>query len=87
MDQKRAELLLRLEKLKKEVQTLEERNAQLKVGVSQVTQDEYWEEKIREQGYKKPGEEVVVVKPEVKEEEKEEKEQSFWDKLLRKFGF
>ena len=84
VNRKRAELLLKLESLQEEVQLLEERNNELQEGMDQVNQDEYWEEKIREQGYKKEGEEAIVVKKEM-EEEKPEAEQGFWERLLGKF--
>ena len=83
--QKRAELRLQKQELQREVQTLKARKAQLEAGVYQTTQDEYLEEKIREQGYKKQGEEAVVIKKEIEEDEnQEQKERGFLDKLLGK---
>lgn len=76
------------EELQKEIDELAKRNEELKNGISQTGKDEYWEEKLYEQGYKKPGEEVVVVLP-PKEGEKggEAEKKSFWQKFLEKFGF
>ncbi|MCK4454137.1 septum formation initiator family protein [Candidatus Parcubacteria bacterium] len=86
ISQKRADLRLKIEELTEEIEVLEARKEQLEAGVYQSFQDEYWEEKIREQGYKKPGEEAVVIKKEIEEKEnQEEKEKSFLDKFLEKF--
>jgi len=85
--QKREELLNKIESLRKEVQTLEEKNQQLQAGISQTENDAYWEEKAREQGYKKPGEEaVVVLPPEENAQATAEKQKSFWENILEKLG-
>ncbi len=59
--EKKEELTERLGKLEAEKEKLEH-------GLSESDKKEYWEERIRNQGYKLPEEEVVVVKR--KEEEK-----------------
>ncbi len=88
INQKRGELTNKIESLKKEVQALEEKNKQLQAGISQTESESYWEEKAREQGYKKPGEEaVVVLPPEEKSQPSDEKEKSFFEKILEKIGF
>ncbi len=87
INQKRGELTNKIESLKKEVQALE-KNRQLQAGISQTESESYWEEKAREQGYKKPGEEaVVVLPPEEKSQSSNEKEKSFFEKILEKIGF
>ena len=87
ISQKRAELTSRIETLKKEIQILEEKNQELRASLTQTESESYWEEKIREQGYKKPGEEQVVVLPPEKSQEQEVKEQkNFWQKFLEKLG-
>jgi len=53
----------KIEDLKKDITLLEDRNEQLKQGITQAETDAYWEEKLREQGYKKPGEEAIVIIP------------------------
>jgi len=63
INQKRAELTSKIEELRKEVQLLEETNERLKSGIFQTESDAYWEAKLYEQGYKKPGEEAIVVLP------------------------
>lgn len=56
-------MLNQIDELKREAQALQEKNDKLKAGISQTESDTYWEEKMREQGYQKPGEENVVVLP------------------------
>ena len=78
ISQRRADLITKIEDFKKEVQILEEKNQELRTGIIQTESESYWEERIREQGYKKPGEEqVVVLSPEEGEVKKEES--SFWN--------
>jgi len=91
ISQRRAELTSQIEALKKEIQILEEKNAQLRAGISQTEKESYWEEKIRQEGYKKPGEEqVVVLPPEKKELRKEEKNlwnpQNWWEWIKEKIS-
>ena len=76
--QRRAELTTKIEALKKEIQILEEKNQQLRAGILQIEKESYWEEKIRQEGYKKPGEEQVVVLPPEEKELKEE-EKNLWN--------
>ncbi|MFH1181298.1 MAG: septum formation initiator family protein [bacterium] len=87
INKKRVELSEQIKKYQKDIQELEERNAQLKAGITQTQQESYWEEKAREQGYKKPGEEqVVVVPPAEKTGQKSEGSQNFWQKILNIFN-
>lgn len=72
-------LALKLERLREEKKDLQK-------GLSENEGSLYWERKVRQQGYKKEGEEVVVVKR--PEEEKivsreKEKAESFWERFLR----
>ena len=61
ISQKRRDFQAQIANLQKEIQLAEEKKARLEEGISQTEKDTYWEEKIREQGFKKPGEEQVVV--------------------------
>jgi len=71
--ERRKELTSQTEALKEEIQKLEERNAQLKSGISQSLSPDFLEKEARERlGLKKPGEEVVVVKKVETEEELKE---------------
>ena len=99
INEKRGELMDRIEELKKDIALLEERNEQLKQGISQTESDAYWEEKLREQGYKKPGEgAIVIVPPEEKNDSSDSGEKNicssfweslsnFWEGLIEKIGF
>ena len=85
--QKRAKLQSKIESLKKEIQILEEKNQQLRAGILETTKESYWEEKIRQEGYKRPGEKQVVVLPPEKSQEEEVKvEKNPLQKFLEKFG-
>jgi cell division protein FtsB len=77
---KRSELKKEIEKLKAQVQALEERNQSLKKIISHTKDENYWEEKAREEGYLKEGEEMIVIKEVEKEKEKEIKE-TIWEKI------
>lgn len=88
INKKRSGLSAQISYLEKELQALEEKKAEYEMGLLQAETDEFWEEKLREQGYKKPGEEVFVVVPkEEVNEEKTETEKTFWQRLLEKLGF
>ena len=78
ISQRRAELTAKIEDFKKEIQILEKKNQELRAGITQTESESYWEERIREQGYKKPGEEQIVVLPPEGGEVKKE-ESSFWN--------
>ncbi len=88
ISQRRADLTARIGDLKKEIQILEKKNQELRAGITQTESESYWEERIREQGYKKPGEEqVVVLPPEEGEEGKTGGQKNLWQKFLEKLGF
>ena len=61
VSKKRQQLLIRINALKQEIGVLEERNADLKQGMADIKDDAYWERRMRDLGYKKPGETMVVV--------------------------
>jgi len=83
---RRTELSQRISQLRQEVQILEERNKQLKGGISQALESDHTEKVLREKGlYKKKGENVVVIlPPEGEEKEVEEEQKSIWEKILGK---
>lgn len=88
INKKRGELTDRIGQLQNEIRALEEKNSQLKAGISQTEQEIYWEERAREQGYKKPGEEqVVVLPPAGTKEEAVQGQKTLWQKFLDKIGF
>ena len=59
--QRKTELTEKIESLKEEIRILEEEKESLEAGISQTEKESYWEERVREQGYVKEGEEQVVV--------------------------
>ncbi len=61
VSKKRQQLLANISSLKQEIEILQTRNADLKQGVADIGDDVYWEQRIRELGYKKPGETMVVM--------------------------
>lgn len=79
ISQKRTELITRIESLRKEIQILEEKNAELRAGISRTEGEDYWKEKLYEQGYVEKGEQQVVILPPEEEVKKEEK--SSWNPL------
>ena len=50
-----------IKKAQEELQILQERQETLKAGLSAAQGESFQEEKLRDQGYKKPGEEVIAV--------------------------
>ena len=85
INERKKELTFQIEVLKEEIQKLEERNAQLKSGISQSLSPDFLEKEARERlGLKKPGEEVVVIKKIESEGELNEvkEEKTLWQKLL-----
>jgi len=84
---KRAELIEKINKFRKEIQIMETKNEQLKAGIIETESEIFWEEKAREQGYKKPDEEqVVILPPEERKEEPLGEEKGFWQKVWEKLG-
>jgi cell division protein FtsB len=83
----RSSLGIRVSQLKNEIKVLEEKNKQLKAGISKTMQFDYTEKILREKGlYQKKGEKsVIIVWPE-KEKEGENEAESIWDKILGKIN-
>lgn len=80
ISKRRAELLVRIDSLRKEIEILEQKNKELKEDISQAGSQEYLEKVAREQlGLKAPGEEVVVISREGQGEEVREEEKGFWN--------
>jgi len=88
ISQRRAELTTKIEDFKKEIQILEKEIKEFRAGITQTEKESYWEERIREQGYKKPGEEqIVVLPPEEGEEGEAGGQKSLLQRILEKIGF
>lgn len=85
---KKADLTSQIEVLEKEIQTLQEKEQTLKAQISESETESYWEKRLREQGYKKGGEEVaVVLPPEAPAEEQAGEGPSFWQRFWQKLKF
>lgn len=88
INKKRSEMLAKIDILQKELRDLEEKNKNLQTGIITAGTDAYQEEKLREQGYQKPGEENIVVLPsESGNATTTEKPKNFFQKLLEKIGY
>ena len=85
MNQKREKLQEEAESLKKEIEILETKKQKLEAGLSQTEKESYWEEKIRQEGYVREGENPVVILP-LKETQKEKvvENQKLSEKFLEK---
>ena len=78
INQRRSKLISNIENLKREIQILEKKTAELRAGISQTSKESYWEATIREQGLVREGESQVVILPS-EEEAKGEEEINFWN--------
>ncbi len=87
INQKRGELAGRIDSLYQEIKTLEETKKKLEAGIGQAQSEIYWEGKVREQGFEKPGEETVVVLPPEEQKQTPIKQKGFFEKILEKLGF
>lgn len=86
IEKRRSEMSVRIDSLKKEIQTLQQKKDELESNLSQTGKESYWEEKIREEGYVKEGENpVVVMPPEKNQTGSEQKQEGFsaglWEKI------
>ncbi len=80
---KRGQLNERIRSLTEEIQQLEVEKQRLEAGIVETQKDVYWEERIREQGYVKEGEEqVVVLGPGEIQKEEVKTEQNFIQELF-----
>ncbi len=84
INQRRQSLLSQIAKLEEEIKVQEQKNVELKAGVSQIQDQNYLEQEAREKlNLKKPGEEVISIQqiePEiVKTEQKEEENKNSWN--------
>lgn len=88
--QKKEKLKAENQLLKEKIFSLKKEKNKLEAAISQIQKESYWEEKIREEGYLKKGENLVVFLPpksfEKKEISKEEKiPKSFLEKIKALF--
>lgn len=83
--EKRAEMKSAIQELEKQIQEKELEKEKLLLQIEQSYEIDNLERKIREQGYKKENEKVVVIKKQEQEKEIIEQEQNFVEKFLNKF--
>ena len=86
INQKRTKLQEEIESLKKELEISEVKKQKLETGLSQTEKESYWEEKIRQEGYVREGENPVVILPskETPKEkliENQKLTEKFWGKI------
>jgi len=88
INQRKAELRQRSEALKREIQILEKKIADLQAGISRTESEDYQIEELYKQGYFEEGATpVVVLPPKEKKEEKTPEEKNSLQKFLEKLGF
>jgi cell division protein FtsB len=89
INNERNKLATRLESAKKELENLERQKKDYESRLSKIYSDEFWEKNLRDQGYKKPEEEVFVVLPPENSTStvKAPENESFLKKILEKFKF
>jgi len=80
---KRGQLNETIKNLTEEIQELEAERQILEAGIIETQKDVYWEERVREQGYVKEGEQqVVVLGPENVQREEAVSERTFIQEIL-----
>ena len=85
VSKRKTELTEKIEAIKEEIWILEQRRQNLEAGISETQKESYWEEKVREQGYIKEGEnQVIVIGPEEEENNNAESNQISFSGLLEK---
>ena len=83
--QKRAEMKSVIQELEEQIKEKELRKQELLLQIEQSYEVDDLERKIREQGYKKENEKVIVIKKQENEKQVIEQEQSFLERFLDKF--
>jgi cell division protein FtsB len=83
IEAKRKDLKKEIENLTSQLQILKKRNEELKEAISKAKSESYWEEKAREEGYLKEGEEAIVIKK--MEEEEKKKPETIWQRIINFF--
>lgn len=80
---KTKDLVKEREELEMKIKILKEKKANLEEAMSRSKTEDFLEERLREQGYQKPGEKQVIILP---PEEKENSFQNFFNWIKSKFG-
>ena len=84
IESKRKILRDEIKQLTSELQLLKGKNDELKKIINKTKSESYWEEKAREEGYVKEGEEVIVIKK-IEEKREEKKPETIWQRMINFF--
>lgn len=91
INKEKSEILKQIKTLEDDLKDLEEQKSYYEKKVLSAQSSDFWEEKLREQEYKKKGEDVFVIISPNKElnttTEPAVKEKTRWQKFLEKIGF
>lgn len=91
INKEKSEILKQIKTLEDDLKDLEEQKSYYEKKVLSAQSSDFWEEKLREQEYKKKGEDVFVIISPNKElnttTEPVVKEKTRWQKFLEKIGF
>lgn len=91
INKEKSEILKQIKTLEDDLKNLEEQKSYYEKKVLSAQSSDFWEEKLREQEYKKKGEDVFVIISPNKElnttTEPVVKEKTRWQKFLEKIGF
>jgi cell division protein FtsL len=91
IEQKKGELKNELKELKGKVTELQERKKFLQDQINKSQRESFWEERVREEGYAKEGENLVVIlnsensSPNEANQNNQEKEKNFLEKIKEIF--
>jgi len=81
IEQKRKELTKEIDNLTAELKVLEKRQADLRELMLKSKEETFLEEKAREEGYVREGEEIIVIKK-IEDEKTEKEPETIWYKIF-----
>lgn len=88
INNRRNELSINLNRLRAQLNLLQEQKTHYENEIERIKSDEFWEERFREQGYRKPDEKVfVVLPPSASTSTEEVHKKNFLERFLEKIGF
>ena len=82
INQKKKEMLGRIQALSQDIESLNFKKQNLEQGILESEDQSYLEARMRELGYQKPGETVVVIKKDQQAGPKETISQNFWQRFM-----
>jgi len=75
------------EKAANELDAQKQKKEELEKAVLETKEPSYQEEKIREEGYRKPNEKEIVIIEKNKTAEEKEREKTWWQKFFERLGY